>query len=165
MLDIGGNSGEFARQVCKRHPEVSSVVMDLPVVCRVGAEHMEGKPEASRIRFLEGNALVDPIPYGFDLISFKSMLHDWPEREAMRFLSRAVEALEPGGVVLIFERSPLEWDECDIGFSTLPFLLFFRSFRDSSSNESRLKALGLSGVKTTTLQLDTEFHITTGRKA
>ena len=66
--------------------------------------------------------------------------------------------------MLIFERSPLEWDECDICFSTLPFLLFFRSFRDSSWNESRLKALGLAGVKTTTLQLDTQFHIITGRK-
>lgn len=164
MLDIGGNSGEFARQVCMRHPQISTVVMDLPVVCRVGAEHMEGKPEASRVRFLEGNALVDPIPRGFDLITFKSMLHDWPEQETMRFLSRAVEALEPGGVVLIFERSPLEDDERDLSFSALPFLLFFRSFRNSSWYESQLKALGLADVATTTLRLDTTFHIVTGRK-
>jgi hypothetical protein len=147
-----------------RHPEISALVMDLPVVCRVGAEHMEGKPEAGRVRFLEGNALLDPIPRGFDLISFKSMLHDWPERETTRFLSRAVEALEPGGVVLIFERSPLESDECDVSFSALPFLLFFRSFRDSSWYESRLKALGLADVATATLRLDTPFHIITGRK-
>jgi hypothetical protein len=164
MLDIGGNSGEFARQACMRHPEISALVMDLPVVCRVGAEHMQEKPEAGRVRFLEGNALVDPIPHGFDLISFKSMLHDWPERETMRFLSRALEALEPGGAVLIFERSPLESDECDISFSALPFLLFFRSFRDSSWYESRLKALGLTDIATTTLRLDTPFHIITGRK-
>jgi hypothetical protein len=165
MLDIGGNSGEFARRVCLRHPEISALVMDLPVVCRVGAEHIKEKPEADRIRFLEGNALVDLIPQGFDLITFKSMLHDWPERETMRFLSRAVEALDPGGVVLIFERSPLESDEAEISFSTLPFLLFFRSFRDSSWYESRLKALGLADVATTTLRLDTPFHIITGRKA
>jgi SAM-dependent methyltransferase len=164
MLDIGGNSGEFARRVCMRHPEISAVVMDLPVVCRVGAEHLAGKPEADRVRFLEGNALVDPIPQGFDLITFKSMLHDWPERETMRFLSRAVEALKPGGVVLIFERSPLESDECDVPFSALPFLLFFRSFRDSSWYESRLQALGLADVATATVRLDTSFHIITGRK-
>jgi len=164
MLDIGGNSGEFARRVCMRHADISALVMDLPVVCRVGAEHMKEKPEADRVRFLEGNALLDPIPQGFDLISFKSMLHDWPERETMRFLSRAVEALEPGGVVLIFERSPLESDEADISFSTLPFLLFFRSFRYSSWYESRLKALGLADVATVTLRLDTPFHIITGQK-
>jgi SAM-dependent methyltransferase len=164
MLDIGGNSGEFARRVCMRHADISALVMDLPVVCRVGAEHMKEKPEADRVRFLEGNALLDPIPQGFDLISFKSMLHDWPERETMRFLSRAVQALEPGGVVLIFERSPLESDEADIPFSALPFLLFFRSFRDSSWYESRLKALGLADVATVTLRLDTPFHIITGRK-
>ena len=164
MLDIGGNSGEFARQACMRHPELSALVMDLPVVCRVGGEHMEGKQEADRVGFLEGNALVDPIPQGFDLITFKSMLHDWPEQETMRFLSRAVEALAPGGTLLVFERSPLESDECDLPFSVIPFLLFFRSFRDSSWYESRLKALGLTDVTTTTLRLDTPFHIITGRK-
>jgi hypothetical protein len=164
MLDIGGNSGEFARQACMRHSELSAVVMDLPVVCRVGTEHMEGKPEADRVQFLEGNALADPIPQGFDLITFKSMLHDWPERETMRFLSRAVEALAPGGSVLIFERSPLESDECDLPFSAIPFLLFFRSYRDSSWYESRLKALRLTEVTTTTLRLGMQFHIVTGRK-
>jgi hypothetical protein len=164
MLDIGGNSGEFARRVCMRHPEISALVMDLPVVCRVGAEQMAEKPEAGRVGFLEGNALVDPIPQGFDLICFKSMLHDWPERETVRFLSRAVEALEPGGVVLIFERSPLESDDAEIPFSALPFLLFFRSFRYSSWYESRLKSLGLADVATATLLLDTPFHIITGRK-
>ena len=164
ILDIGGNSGEFARRACIRHPQISALVMDLPVVCRVGAEHLKDKPEAGRIGFLEGNALVDPIPRGFDLICFKSMLHDWPERETSQFLTRAVAALEPGGVVLIFERSPLEADECDVPFSALPFLLFFRSFRDSSWYESRLKALGLAEVATTPLRLDTPFHIITGRK-
>jgi hypothetical protein len=163
MLDIGGNSGEFSRRVCARHPQISALVMDLPVVCRVGVEHLKETPEAGRVRFLEGNALVDPIPQGYDLISFKSMLHDWPERETMGFLSRAVEALEPGGSVLIFERSALELDEADIPFSTLPFLLFFRSFRVSAWYESRLKALGLTDVATTTLRLDTPFHIITGR--
>jgi SAM-dependent methyltransferase len=147
-----------------RHPEISALVMDLPVVCRVGAEQMAEKPEAGRVGFLEGNALVDPIPQGFDLICFKSMLHDWPERETVRFLSRAVEALEPGGVVLIFERSPLESDDAEIPFSALPFLLFFRSFRYSSWYESRLKSLGLADVATATLLLDTPFHIITGRK-
>ena len=164
MLDIGGNSGEFALRACMRHPEISALVMDLPVVCRVGAEHLKEKPEAGRVRFLEGNALVDPIPRGFDLICFKSMLHDWPERETTRFLSKAVEALEPGGVLLIFERSPLEADECDVSFSALPFLLFFRSFRDSSWYESRMKGFGLADVATTALRLDTPFHIITGRK-
>jgi SAM-dependent methyltransferase len=164
MLDIGGNSGEFARRACMRHPRLSAVVMDLPVVCRVGKEHLAETPEADRVQFLEGSALVDPIPGGFDLISFKSMLHDWPERETMRFLSRAVGALEPGGRVLIFERSPFESDNGDISFAALPFLLFFRSFRDSSWYESRFKALGLAEVATVTLRLDTPFHIITGRK-
>lgn len=30
MLDVGGNSGEFALQVCRRHPDLRATVLDLP---------------------------------------------------------------------------------------------------------------------------------------
>lgn len=36
ILDIGGNSGEFVRQICRRYPGISATVFDLPVVCDIG---------------------------------------------------------------------------------------------------------------------------------
>jgi hypothetical protein len=62
ILDIGGNSGEFVRQVCKRYPGVSAMVFDLPLVCDIGLEHLRSEPEADRISFIKGNALTDPLP-------------------------------------------------------------------------------------------------------
>ena len=35
MLDVGGNSGEFLLQVCRRNPELQGTVIDLPLVCDV----------------------------------------------------------------------------------------------------------------------------------
>jgi len=106
MLDIGGNSGEFVLRVCKAHAAIEASVFDLPVVCAVGRDNVSREPEAGRITFHKGDARTGVLPEGFDLVSFKSFLHDWPEDEASTMLARAVDALAPGGSLLIFERCP-----------------------------------------------------------
>lgn len=162
VLDIGGNSGEFALQICKRHPAVSATVFDLPVVCAVGREHVAKEPEAPRIAFMPGNALGDPLPTGFDLVLFKSMLHDWPDLEAKRLQTRASNCLKPGGTLLIFERGPLQPAQ-SVPYSLLPMLLFFRSFRASSFYEEHLTTLGFREVTTQVIQLDMPFWLITAR--
>jgi len=76
VLDVGGNSGEFMLRLCRAHPEMRATVMDLPLVCRVGEEHLAQEPERPRISFLKSDVRKDPFLRGFDLITFKSMLHD-----------------------------------------------------------------------------------------
>jgi len=49
MLDVGGNSGEFAVQACRRYPALRATVLDLPVVCHLGERHVARTPEAPRI--------------------------------------------------------------------------------------------------------------------
>src|SRR4030042_4426317 len=104
ILDIGGNSGEFVLQICRKYLGIEATVFDLPLVCEIGQEHIHPEPEVSRISFIKGNALTDVLPGGFDLITFKSMLHDWPEREAALFIKNASESLVPGGTLLLVER-------------------------------------------------------------
>ncbi len=82
ILDVGGNSGELALRICRSNPSVRATVFDLPLVCEIGKTHVAGQPEAQRITFTSGNALTEDLPVGFDLVIFKSMLHDWPERQA-----------------------------------------------------------------------------------
>ena len=35
MLDVGGNSGEFALQICRAHPRIAAIVFDLPSSARL----------------------------------------------------------------------------------------------------------------------------------
>jgi len=165
MLDIGGNSGEFALRVCKKHPEIHAVVFDLPLVCDVGREHIGATPEVGRIEFIKGNAFVDALPQGFDLITFKSMLHDWPEQETQDLLKKAAKALAPGGTLLIFERGPLEIGEAMLPYSMLPFLLFFRSFRLPQVYEALLRQLGFENIEVKRVDLETPFFIITSTKS
>jgi SAM-dependent methyltransferase len=162
MLDVGGNSGEFILQVCKRFPGLAGTVFDLPLVCDIGREHVGREPEAGRITFVKGNALADPLPAGFDLVAFKSMLHDWPERETGRLLERACRSLNPGGTLLVFERGPIEARGGTLPYSMLPMLLFFRAFRPPTFYAARLRALGLTRIEVQTFGLETPFFLVTG---
>jgi len=164
VLDIGGNSGEFVLQICKRFAHLSAMVFDLPLVCDIGKEHIAHESEAGRIAFLRGDALSDPIPGGFDLITFKSILHDWPDREADRFIERAVDALAPGGTLLIFERASMELQMGAIPYSILPFLLFFRSFRMPEIYKEQLILRGLKDIKIEKIELETPFMLITAKK-
>ena len=164
MLDIGGNSGEFVLQLCRKNPALQATVMDLPLVCDIGQEHVLPAPERDRIKFLKADARKAVFPSGFDLISFKSMLHDWPEDIANGFLSGAAAALDPGGTVLIYERFPLQLNGQVPAFSMLPTLLFFRSYRAPTVYERQLAALGFTDIQTREITLEVPFFVVTGKK-
>jgi hypothetical protein len=48
--------------------------------------------------------------------------------------------------------------------SMLPNLLFFRSYRPSGVYTTQLEALGLADVTATSVALDSEWYLVTGRK-
>jgi SAM-dependent methyltransferase len=164
MLDVGGNSGQFALQICRRAPQLQAVVFDLPLVCEIGLEDILGEADQDRIAFIKGDLRHQNLPRGFDLISFKSMLHDWPAKETNAFLAMAVQALDPGGTILIFERGPLRFRDVTAPFSLLPSLLFFNCYRPASDYVARLAALGMEDIQVQDVFLDSPFSIITGRK-
>ena len=164
MLDIGGNSGEFALRACRRHGQLAATVFDLPVVCALGRQHLAPEPEAARVRFVAGDMRGDPLPSGHDLLTFKSVLHDWPEPDMRRILERAARRLEPGGTLLIFERGPLELRGLPMPASMFLNLVFAPFYRPPAIYADILARLGFEAIATERIELDTPFHLLTARK-
>jgi len=164
MLDVGGNSGEFALQACRRHAGLRATVHDLPLVCDLGARRVSAEPEAARIDFVKVSAPAGELPRGYDLVVFKSMLHDWPEQEMRQFLARAHRALNPGGGLLIFERSRYDAARAQVPYCAIPLLLFFRSYRTSDGYGDALAEAGFRDVRVDTLELDMPFMLVTATK-
>jgi SAM-dependent methyltransferase len=164
ILDIGGNSGEFVLRICKSYPEIQATVFDLPLVCEVGLEHIRSEPEANRIAFVKGNALSDEMPGGFDLVTFKSILHDWPEKEARELIAKGAQALKPGGTLLIFERGPIDVDKGMLPYSAIPMLLFFHSFRGPSLYEEQLRSLRFENIKVQRINLEMPFFLVEAKR-
>ena len=164
MLDVGGNSGELAVQFCRRNPDLQAAVFDLPAVCEVGLSHVLAYPEHRRIAFLRGDVRRDALPAGFDLITFKSMLHDWPTADARGILRKAFDALAPSGSVVIFERAALDTDQLTDELHMLPNFLFFRYYREAGAYEEILRAIGFTDIRIMPIALDTEHFVVTARK-
>ena len=165
MLDIGGNSGEFVIQACRRYPNLHATVFDLPVVCEIGREHVAATPEGGRISFVAGNAMVDPLPGGFDLITFKSVLHDWPDAEALQFMKRAWASLAPGGTLLIYERSNLTFADGAPSFALAPIIAFAHSYREPEFYERIVREFGGMELCMCRISLEVPFFVMTARKS
>jgi SAM-dependent methyltransferase len=168
FIDLGGNTGEFARQLCLRHPTVRATVVDLPVVCEIGRQHIAGAAEAdeaSRIDFFPTDLRGGPLPAAADLVSFKSVLHDWPDEEATSLLARAVSLVRPGGQLMIFERAPIATRGHRISYALAPFLAFLHYLRPADLYVRTLIDLGFEAVDHRVLALDTDFHLVTARRS
>ncbi len=164
LLDVGGNSGEFALRICEAYPDVHATVLDLPVVCDIGTEYVMESQDACRIEFVRTRSAGQKFPNGFDTVCFKSMLHDWPDPEMHRFLERAFDSMVAGGQLLIFERGTFEVGGCQIPYSQIPIMLFFRSYRSPQDYIGHLQQIGFHGIRLETIELDVSFMLITALK-
>jgi hypothetical protein len=164
QLDVGGNSGEFVLQICRQHAGLRATVYDLPVVCEIGARHVASVPEGLRIGFAAAPPGGLALPGGHDLISFKSMLHDWPDAQMLDFLRAAYAALAPGGSVLIYERGMVQVTDKQVPYAMLPLVLFFRSYRTPDTYAAALREAGFRDIVTAGIELDMAFILVSAKK-
>jgi len=162
LVDLGGNSGEAALQLCQRWPQLEVTVVDLPVVCEVGRQRLAGEPLAARIGFLPGDLLEQPPPQRFQLALYKSFLHDWPEQAVDLLLERAWQALQPGGELIIFERQ--QSSEPSTRYGDLPILLFASFYRQAQVYIEKLSARGFVLLEQQQLTLDWPFMLLRAQK-
>jgi hypothetical protein len=158
LLEIGGNSGEFALSLLVRHPALTVTVVDLPAVCHLGAQNVAGRPGADRLRFLPGDARRLALPQA-DIVLFKSVLHDWELPAATAMIRHSAGALTSEGQLVICERGALA-DEAahPVGAENL---VFAHHYRAPTAYDPALTAAGLAVQTRTEAQLDMRFHITT----
>ena len=99
ILDAGGGTGELAFALLRSYPGLVATVMDRAEVVDSAntPEDLEG-----RCRFVAGD-LFGKWPVKSDAVILARVLHDWPDRDALRILKCAREALPKGGVLYVIE--------------------------------------------------------------
>jgi 2,7-dihydroxy-5-methyl-1-naphthoate 7-O-methyltransferase len=101
VVDVGGGTGALLAEILRRHPGVRGTLVDLPRTVARAGEVFKAAGVADRVTTV-GQSFFDPLPGGADLYIFKSVLSDWPDREALAILKRCAEAARPSGRVAIF---------------------------------------------------------------
>jgi len=78
------------------------VLFDLPHVADRAAANIEAADLGNRCQTI-GGSFFDAVPEGADAILLRHIIHDWPDREAVRILRNCARAVAPEGRVLVVE--------------------------------------------------------------
>ncbi|MEO7650698.1 MAG: methyltransferase [Bryobacteraceae bacterium] len=101
VVDVGGGTGALLAEVLRKRPRLRGTLVDLPRTVARSAEIFRAAGVADRVTTI-GQSFFDPLPGGADLYLLKSVLDDWPDREATAILKRCAEAARPSGRVVVF---------------------------------------------------------------
>ncbi|WBB80637.1 methyltransferase [Micromonospora sp. WMMD882] len=103
LLDVGGGDGTLAARILADAPGLRADVYNLPAVGPLVEQTRLGCVDPARLGFVAGDFLAEPLPDGYDTVSFVRVLHDWPGEVSRMLVEKAYAALPPGGQVLICE--------------------------------------------------------------
>jgi SAM-dependent methyltransferase len=104
MLDLGGGHGHYSAALCRRHPTLSSTILELPDAIRHAAPILAGEGLGERVAHRAGDVLRDDLGDGeYDLVLLAALAHHFDDAQNRALMVRIARALKPGGVVAVFE--------------------------------------------------------------
>lgn len=109
VVDVGGGAGHLLAAILRAHPRARGTLVDLPRTVERAREVFEAAGVADRAK-TAGQSFFDPVPAGADLYVAKSVISDWPDRDASTILRRLAEAARPAGRVVIVSGVTLDAD-------------------------------------------------------
>lgn len=104
MLDIGGSHGLLSAAICRRHPGLRSVILDLPEAIEHAVPLLAGEGMGERVVHRAGNALEEDLgTASWDVVFVSSLVHHFDDETNRALAKRIARALRPGGVYVIQE--------------------------------------------------------------
>ena len=167
MMDIGGGSGAYCIEACKRHPDLKAVVLEMPAVVPVTQEFIDENGMTDRVEARVCDFNHDPFPEGADVAVMASNLPMYGREAIAAVVAKAHAAMAPGGEfhligeALDADRSgpadPALWGLAQAINNTTGIA------HSVAEVEGYLKAAGFKGVKTEPF-VEGILQRTTGRK-
>jgi SAM-dependent methyltransferase len=99
IVDVGGGTGLMLAGILRLRPALHGTLVDLPRTVSRATETFRAAGVADRVTAV-GQTFFDPLPSGADIYLLKNVLNDWPDRDAVRLLTRCADAARPAGRVV-----------------------------------------------------------------
>lgn len=104
MLDLGGSHGLYSIELCNKHPQLHSKVVDFPPVKKYTDECI-GKHQAGKnVSFHAADFMKDALPQENDLILAFNIIHGFNTSENEELAKKAFDALNKGGSYVILDQ-------------------------------------------------------------
>lgn len=104
LLDLGGSHGLLSAELCRRHPGLRAVVLDLPEALEHAAPILAGEGMGDRVVHRPGDVLKEDLGAGaWDVVLLSNLAHHFDDATNRELARRVARALRPGGVFAIVE--------------------------------------------------------------
>ncbi len=105
LMDVGANTGKFARLCLEHHPDVELTLVDLPIQLDAAQRNLAEQGLLDRVTLAPRNLLDEGLrlPGGHDAIWMSQFLSCFSLAEIARILARAADALADGGRLYILD--------------------------------------------------------------
>lgn len=97
IMDIGGGSGAYCINACRKYPSLAAVVLDLPPVVAVAREFIEEAGLSARIEAVACDFNKDAFPTDADVAIMASNLPMYGRDTIAAVVKKTHDALLPGG--------------------------------------------------------------------
>ncbi len=105
VVDLGGGPGTLAVAVARALPDARVTLVDREATLTIAAGVVPADLWGSRVVGLAADLETDdPLGSGYDLAILSAVLHAYGAATATRMVARAVEALVPGGRLVVREQ-------------------------------------------------------------
>jgi len=103
LLDLGGGPGTHAIHFCLANPKLRATIYDRRTTEPFARNVAERFGVADRISFVSGDFNTDPIEGKYDVAWLSQILHSNTPEECESLIKKTVQALKPGGLILIHD--------------------------------------------------------------
>ena len=104
LLDVGGSHGLLSVALCRKHPGLRAVILDLPEAVVHAAPILAREAIEDRVVHRPGNALDEDLGTGaWDVVVLSNLAHHFDGATNRELVRRVARALRPGGVFAIVE--------------------------------------------------------------
>jgi 2-polyprenyl-3-methyl-5-hydroxy-6-metoxy-1,4-benzoquinol methylase len=104
MLDVGGSHGYYSVAICRRHPQLQSMILDLPSAIEFAKPILERERMGDRISHRACDVLTADLGTNqWDLVFSSQLVHHFDEPTNVQLMERIAQTLRPGGVAAIVE--------------------------------------------------------------
>jgi hypothetical protein len=103
LVDVGGGHASLLVAILQAHPHLRALLLDQASALAGARRNLAAAGVASRADVVEGD-FFDSVPAGGRLYLLKSVVHAWPDEDAVRILKNCAAALGRHGRLCVVER-------------------------------------------------------------
>ncbi|KAA8645293.1 hypothetical protein EYZ11_003682 [Aspergillus tanneri] len=98
VVDVGGSTGQAAFAIAHKAPQLRLIVQDTAESIAVAKEET-----GVNVSHMVADFFAEQLVTGADVYLFRSVMHNWPDNQAVKILRAQIPALKPGAKLLIMD--------------------------------------------------------------